>query len=342
MAGLALGLAACATKKDANTSIPYDATLAIAAMQGRDFDEAARLWTNVLALPDLTAEQRARAYVGRSAAYLRLGKIELALGDANAAIGAKPDLPEVYVLRGGLYLEKREDTLALQDFETAIKDKPELTEAYAGRGEVYLHQGRFDLAIADFDTAIGRKPYVADFYVGRGRAAFFAGNTKPAADDFNEAIRREPNKADGYRMRGVIRFQSGQFDAAAADFVQSLSLKANQPHTVLWLHLARLHTKTADESEFAGNAAKLDLSKWPGPIVRYYQGQEKADEVFALPPGSTEKHDVEKCEASYYVAETLLAARKRDDAKRMLEAARPACPAALVETRLIAAELGNL
>jgi lipoprotein NlpI len=332
---LAFALTSCADKQEKQASIPYEVTLAAAAMQGQDYDEAANLWTNALALQSLTTEQRARALWGRSASYWKAGKRSAAMDDANAAIALKADMPELFQLRGDLYLAARDYGHANDDFDTAIRLKADSPDAHAARAEARFEQGQFDLAIADLDLAIGFKSYVDGFYVARAKAYLAEGKTDKAAADFNEAIRRDPTNVNAHDGRGLLEYSLGRLPEAVADLQQSLSAKPGQAYPVIWLRLTRMRMKARDESEFAQAATSVDLAKWPGPVVSFYRGTLSADGLQAE-AATVEAKDgnSEKCEADYYIGESLLAGRKADEGKRLLVIARQTCPTNFFEHRL--------
>lgn len=326
LAAVALAvLAACTTPKKQETT-PYEITLAAASMEGQDYDQAARHWTAALDLQTLTDEQRARSAWGRAVAYSKTGNFDGAMGDANAALKLKPDWPELLRLRGALYLHQRDYTHALDDFDAAIRLKADSAEAHAARAEGRLLQGNSDAAITDLDLAISLKPYLADLYVARGLAYLETGKTTQATTDFDEAIRRAPKDANAYYGRWLADYQVGRLADGVSDLQTALSLNPQQPYWVLLLHLTHLLSKSPDQPEFAANAAKLDLDKWPAPILLYYEGKTKEDAVSAAASvAEAAKHLGQVCEANYYIGEYLVAAHKQDVGRRYLAAARDAC-----------------
>jgi lipoprotein NlpI len=333
-------LASCGAPPKKPAPTPYEVTLAAAAMEGQDYGEAVRLWTNALALPDLTDDQRARALWGRGVAFVKVDNFDMAMTDANAALKLKPDWPELFQLRGGLYLHQRDFTHALDDFDGAIRLKADSPEAHAARADAYLAQGRDDAAMADLDLAIGFKPYVGGFYVTRGLVHLDAGKTTEAAADFDEAVRRAPKEPWSYNARWLTDYRLDRQAQGISDLQTSLALRPEQPYPVLSLHLARLLAKTPDQPEFLTNAAKLDLSKWPGPIVSYCQGKIRAADVFvaATSAEATDRRG-QTCEANYYVGQYLIAIHKTDEGRRLLLAARQSCTADMTEYHLVRSAL---
>jgi lipoprotein NlpI len=340
--GLALALSSCAGN-GAKQPTPYDDTLAVAAMQQRDYGQATRLWTSVLNLPSLTPVEHARAYAGRAMAYLRQGEINLALADVSAAVALQPDQPEWHGLRGEIYLGKRDPTNALADFDVALKLKADFVEAHAGLGEGHMLRGEFQAAIAEFDAAIAAKPYLTEFYADRGRAYLLAGQSERAMEDFNEAVRRDPRDVLAYKVRWIGLYQAGRFPAAAADLQQSLALDPDQPYVALWLHVTRLRMKMADGDEFARNTGKLSQKTWPRAIVDFFQGRITADQLLAATADSDgDKNKAKTCEADFYLAQSLAGPRKNDEAKRMLLSAQKTCPVDFVEYQMTKAQLRDM
>jgi lipoprotein NlpI len=342
IAALAFALASCAGGKDQASSMPYEVTLAAAAMQGRDYDEAAHLWTNALALQSLTPDQRAHALGGRAASYWTTGKHDAAMADVNEAIRLKQDLPDLFMLRGGFYLSTLDFTHAGQDFEAAIRLEANSPDAHAARGEVRLAQKQYDLAIADLDLAIGSKPYIAGYYAGRGQAYLAIGNSDRAMQDFDEAVRRDPKSVAAYNARWLGNYRLGRLTQAVADMEQSLALKGDQPYQVIWLHLTRIRMKSGDAPELSANAAKINLSKWPGPVISLYRGNASPDQVLAAGAAAeAEEPKNQKCEADFYVGQYLAANKKPDEGRRLMAAARDTCPGDFYEIRLAEIALGN-
>jgi len=330
-------------EKAPKTPLPYDATLAVAAMQEHDYREAARQWTTVLDATTLTPEQRADVYASRASSYVRVGEIDLAVADADAAIALRADRPQLHVLRGGLYLEKHKPEKAREEFDLALHIKPGFPEALASRGAADLQQGQIDQAITDLDAAITAKPYVPGFFIARGDAYQVAGKSDLAMADFNEAVRRDPRDADVYKARWLAFYQAGNVPAAISDLKQSLALHAGQPYVAIWLHLLRQRVKDADAAEFSQNLANLHVTKWPLPIVDFYRGGLNADQLTAAATNSDpDIAKVRKCEAAFYAAHPPGGNRKADETRRLLLTAEQTCPVDFVEHQLAQIDLQGM
>jgi lipoprotein NlpI len=324
-------LAACNTPKKQETP-PYEVTLAAAAMEGQDYDQAVRQWTITLGSQNLTNDVQARSLWGRAVSYSKIGKFDEAMDDANAALKIMPDWPDLLLLRGALYLHERDYSHSLDDFDAAIRLKADSAEAHAARADVRLAQGDAAAAITDLDLAISLKPYLPGFYIAHGRSFLAMGKTTEATADFNEAIRRDPKDAAAYYGRWLADYKHDRLADGVSDLRTSLSLRPEEPYPVLLLHLTHLLSKSPDQPELLANAAKLDLDKWPGPIVLYYEGKTRQDEVFAAAArAESARHLGQTCEADYYIGEYLVATRKPDEGRHLLTAARDSCTPEMTE-----------
>lgn len=339
---LALILSSCAGK-EVKTPPPYDATLAVAAMQASDYAEAVHLWTNVLALDTLTSEQRADAYHSRGVSHMRLHEITLAFADAQDGIAIKPDSVALLMLRGLLYLDTHDPANARGDFNAVLKIKPEDATAHAGLADADREQGQFDSAITEMDAAIAAKPYEAGFYVERGRIYLLAGKRDAAIADFDEAVHRAPSSYEPYKLRGIALYESGRLPAALTDLQKSLTLKADQPYALIWLHMTNLRMKNPDQASFSSSLAGLNEKKWPLPIIEFFQGKLTPDQVAALAVSDNPDNERGRaCEAAFYTAQVPVTGRNGNDVKRLLQLASRTCPVDFVELQLAKMELDAL
>src|SRR5580700_1860811 len=149
--------------------------------------------------------------------------------------------------------------------------------------------------------------------------------------------------SSGFVSRGIAYFNTGRFAIAAGDFEHSLYINAAQVYGVLWLHLARARSNRDDTEELAGNAAKVDLKTWPGPVLAYYLKRIDANDVMAAArTGDAKTQREQGCEASLYVGEDAVLRQNTDEATRLLRQARETCPPNSVEYTTAEVELKRL
>ena len=182
-------------------------------------------------------------------------------------------------------------------------------------------------------------------YNNRGVALSLKGDFDRAIADHDEAIRMNPKYAWAYLNRGVTRFAQGQFVSAGADFSDALRLNPNDASFVIWRYFAqsRADRRAAAASELATNAAKIDKTKWPAPIIDLLAGVKDAAAVSkAARNGDQKKLREQMCVAAFFVGEWHLLQGHRSEARALLERAEHDCPKNFLEYVSASAELKRL
>lgn len=338
----------CAISVDANGI--DDAKAGLTAFKRQDFDEAIRLYSQAIASGQLTDESRAEAHARRGSAYTGKGQTNSSLADYNAAIRLQPNYAPAYVGRGTAYFLSDQLDRALADFDQALRLKPDLAMAYHNRGLIYQQKRQYDKAIADFDEALRLDPNLIGAYQNRANVLREKGQYKQAIVDQNEMVREMPHDAGAYYNRGLIRFPLGQFSEAAEDFARSLTLAGTNtmytpltPSWTIWLHIARGRAGQSDVDELNNNANKLDLSKWPGPVISLYLGRSTIQEVqHAARRGNAQSRCEQCCEADFYIGEHELIKKNIAAARSWLQHSVETCPAGHVARIAADAELKRL
>jgi tetratricopeptide (TPR) repeat protein len=331
----------------------------------QDFDQAIRLHPN-----------DAYAFNGRGNAYNDKGDYDTAIQDFDEAIRLIPYYGYAFNGRGNAYNDKREHDRAIQDYDQAIRLNPNLVYAFNGRGNAYNSNGKYDRAIQDFDQAIRLNPNYAYAFNGRGNAyndksdydraiqdydqavrlnpnyadAFFnrgnaynsKGDYDRAIQDYDQAVRLNPNSAYAFFNRGFTRFEQGPIAAAVPDFAKSAELAPADRYNALWLYVATARAgQNADAAR--GNAQKLDLVSWPGPVLSLFlkKTDRKALVEAAKDPDPQKERD-HLCEAHFFLAEYELLVGVQKTAGADLQEAADTCRPTFVEYSAATAELKRL
>ena len=135
-------------------------------------------------------------YVVRSLAHFKLGNVEAAHKDQDAALRlSEKDALTVSPVNMTLY-EGYLDW-AEEYYERAISKLPRSFLAYQGRADAYRTNKEFDKAIADYTHAIQLAPHEADLYLGRGKCHQALNDPEKAAADFRLAS----EKADKLHLK---------------------------------------------------------------------------------------------------------------------------------------------
>ena len=94
------------------------------------------------------------ASIGRAQAYLKAGKPDEALADADAALKAGKKRETAFATRADVLAALGKTTEAIDDYSEAIKLGETTPAAYAGRAQAYEKQGRTALALLDYQKAV--------------------------------------------------------------------------------------------------------------------------------------------------------------------------------------------
>jgi lipoprotein NlpI len=276
------------------------------------------------------------AFESRCAAYIDNKQFDLAIADCNRAIEFDPTA-RGYTNRGNAFYARGDNDEAIADFNRVIGLNPKDALAYGSRGRAFYAKGENDRAIADYTQAI-LIDRAAHPYNSRGDAYLAKGDYEHAIADYDRVIELDPNNSRAYLKRGVANFYFGAVPKAVADLSRSSGLDSKEPYTALWLEIVDRNSRAA--RQLAKATAKIDMTKWPAPIVRLYLGQIAPTDLNTAadnPNAAIKKEQV--CEANFYSGTLALQRGKKDDAKRLFELAAAECPRSFLEYGAANAEL---
>jgi lipoprotein NlpI len=101
--------------------------------------------------------------------------------------------------------------------------------------------------------------------------------------------------------------------------------------------------RSDQQSDFAKVLTRIDLTKWPAPIVRLYLRQITAETALvAANDGDAKTRKGRLCEFNFYSGELALQGGSKDDAARLLRLAAADCPKSFAEFIAANAELKKL
>jgi len=219
----------------------------------------------------------------------------------------------------------------------------------ANSAVIAARNGKYDEAIRLFTSAINGNELNltgrAQAYSYRGIAKATTGDFAGAKEDLDFAVALQSDyAADAYAYRGYFEMVEGDGPKAAADLAKSAELKI-WPYNVLWLSLARAKANLPDTDDHSlkANAARLDLTQWPGPVVKFLMGEEKLEAVaMDAQAGDPAKLIERTCDVDFYSAEYDLTRNQAMAARPLLQRAAEKCPFASFERMGATAELAHL
>ena len=256
--------------------------------------------------PDAPDVWRVGALTRRATAYSRSGDLDRAIADLDAALALRPDSIDIYRQRSAYRRDKGESSGGLADLAYALTLQPDFVPAYVDRAWIRLSGGDKTGALADFGKALAVEPEQPRLHLGRGAVAYLSGDNEQAAADFSAVIRAT----------------------------------TQAPYAVLWLALTKQRAEVDDGGALDSGMAALDLSQWPGPVVRFLRGEISADDLIAAAadpdPKTARKQD---CETSFYSGALAQIAGDPAAAKIRYEHAVSVCSPDNIEYHAAEAEL---
>ncbi len=301
------------------------------------FDDAIDDLTKAMAL----GGQGADVYAERGHAYVYTGQLDLALKDLDEAVKRQPDYGFAYRTRGHAYLNQNQDDKAIADETKALSLDAKDMEAYWLRAYAYRYRKKdIQKAIADYTRALQLDPSDSTNRTSRAEAYEQIGRYDLAAADYDDWIQRNPKGPFGYWARGRLALVQGKNAEAAADLAKAVSLKPVDFYNVLWLHMARMRTGVDDRAELTANAAKLDHTIWPAPVINYFTGKATAAEVIAAAgKGEGAAKTTQNCDAMIFLSQDDTLKGRKDDARVHMQTAQRDCASDSQEAHLVRADL---
>lgn len=309
--------------------------------------DRAKACSTLIAISLLSPDDASIAYYFRGALEIDLKDLSTAISDFTKAISLNPKLWPAHWLRAGLYGARRDYDGAAVDWSNVIEQKPTIAALYSNRGSLMDYLGHIDQAVADFSKAIELDDAASTALSYEDRASAYEGvyDWEKALADYDEAIRRNGHLYSAYRGRARVEWASGNVKAAINDFVTANDAEPADAYGILWLFVAEARSGAGASAlpQLRKRAEKVDLAKWPGPIIQTLLGDRRADQVEAPPlPGEWSDADRSagaRCEISFYVGELNLARGDRAKAMAMFHAATDTGIKEYIEYRMSGYEL---
>jgi TPR repeat protein/aromatic ring-opening dioxygenase LigB subunit len=219
-----------------------------------------------------------------------------------------------------------------------------LSLAFAAVARILRETGQLEEALKNSDEdlklveAVANKapndPYyaanLAVSYLERGKLLFALGRAEEGLAYLDEALRMAASKkvlpaakdeAWMHWFRGMVRLSLQEPQLALEDMQRAIELDPHEAYHAIALHLVHSRLHQEDKDELAANAAKMDVNKWPGPLIAFFSGKSTLQEVNAVTRAAKDERTSaeQACEADFYVGMSRLSAPS--EARPLLEAA---------------------
>lgn len=151
----------------------------------------------------------------------KLGRIEEALPDLDAAVAVHGKVAGSFNDRGLIRLAAKEYRGAIDDFSRALRLYPGFQGAQFNRGWAHYQQGQYALAIADYSKASRQ------WFPNDGPERYFDRGWSLSNKEPPESLPFEPLDAYTQAFRGDVWTHRGQFEKATADLDAADKLDPN-------------------------------------------------------------------------------------------------------------------
>lgn len=245
-----LALAACwlALLLLAGPALGADLESAYGAHLGGNMHGAIERLNRGLASGMLSKEQKADALAFRGAAFLRLGRPNLADKDLTASLKLMPDDAPVLVLRS--VARRRQGRLgrAEADLARALKVLPGFAAAWRQRGLLYKAQGHYAKAVAAYGRALELEPDL--LAAQNGLAWLLATCPDPKLRNGDQAlmlVRRAIARDNGHWLldtQAAALAENGHFTRAAKVQEQALEEAERQGATLAVIKAYQKHLES--------------------------------------------------------------------------------------------------
>jgi len=158
---------------------------------------------------------------------------------------------------------------------------------------------------------------------------------------YNAAIKLDPKDDDAYFHRALANFYAGALPKALADLSQAIKLDPEYAYYALWIDIVDKRGNLP--GHFTQAISKVDMTKWPAPVIRLFLGETTPAAVLAAADDPDPKTKTgQLCEANFYIGQLALRQGAKDEAERLFRLSAAGCPHEFVEGSSATAELQAL
>jgi arylsulfatase A-like enzyme/cytochrome c-type biogenesis protein CcmH/NrfG len=155
---------------------------------------------------------------------------------------------------------------ALAEEEAALAIDPRDSEAHELRGGLLVGRGRIDEAIRALRTAVEIEPANAMFRIGLARALLTAGQVDEAETEVRRGLELEPDSANAHAANAAVSAARNRFDAAAGEYARALQLRPD--YDDVRLDFARTLERLGRVADAAAEYRRLASNPATPPDIR--------------------------------------------------------------------------
>jgi tetratricopeptide (TPR) repeat protein len=173
----------------------------------------------------------ADAHHWRAIALSRLGDVEQAIAEEDAAIGLDANDADAHELRGGLLASRGRTDAAVADLRAAVALAPDRAAFHVGLARVFLDTGKLADADAEIRRALALQPTNLDALAAQASLLVAQGQPDAARLAFERVLAARPDADDVRLDYAAVLEQLGNRDAARVEF-EHLAAGAHTPQAI--------------------------------------------------------------------------------------------------------------
>lgn len=205
-----------------------------------------------------SATERARAHTELAASYLHIGRLAVALQEADEALKADPRYTPAHNIIALVYMELREDVKAKASFERALKLDPGDSDLNNSYGLFLCDRKKEKDSIRYFQTALRNPLYASphDAAVNAGICSRRIGDDLGALQFFERALVTRPDDARALVNLAQIHYARRQTNLAKTYLTRFMQGQQKPDAATLWLG-ARVENALGDRAAVASYGTQL-------------------------------------------------------------------------------------
>ena len=205
-----------------------------------------------------SATERARAHTELAASYLNIGRLAVALQEADEALKADPRYVPAHNIVALVYMELREDVKAKASFERALKLKPGDSDVNNSYGLFLCDRKKEKDSIRYFEAALRNPLYASphDAAVNAGICSRRIGDEVGALQYFERALAFRPDDARALVNLAQLHHARRQVNLAKSYLTRFMQGTQKPDAATLWLG-ARLEHALGDRAAVASYGSQL-------------------------------------------------------------------------------------
>ncbi|MDR1854046.1 MAG: type IV pilus biogenesis/stability protein PilW [Azoarcus sp.] len=200
-------LGACATAPDAGKTNTFGVAPSYSGSYPRPMSDQQ---------PATAADSKARVHTDLGAEYFRIGRLEVALDEARAALQIRPGYAPAYHLMGLVFTELDQNSQADDAFRAALREAPGDPDFNNSYGWFLCRQKRAAEAMPRFATATANPFYCCKTrpYTNAGYCLIDGKDYVGAERQFSKALEADPSNGDASFGLAQASYRSGNFRRA--------------------------------------------------------------------------------------------------------------------------------